>query len=273
MHQQSKNVWCAHLRNAKKRINKQKKAAFTLAEVLITLGIIGIVAAMTLPTLISGYQKKQTVTQLKKAYSEINQAILISQAKYGTLDQWDFSDLATQEEQTTYFGEHYLLPNIKTLRVCTPTSEECWAKTYTLDGQERNIHSSNRKNPDNSFIAASGYSVYYWVHAVGNGGWIVIDTNGPKKPNIIGKDVFPFVMSWGNSNQNSSTKRDTCQGYKLGLYPYNLACKVMPTRDELINGGTTVSNCKKGTNSVLAGYACSALIMYDNWEISKDYPW
>ena len=49
------------------------KKAFTLAEVLITLGIIGIVAAMTLPTLIGKYQKKQTVTQLKKSYTEISQ--------------------------------------------------------------------------------------------------------------------------------------------------------------------------------------------------------
>lgn len=43
-----------------------QKKAFTLAEVLITLGIIGVVAAMTLPTLVGEYQKKQTATQLKK---------------------------------------------------------------------------------------------------------------------------------------------------------------------------------------------------------------
>ena len=46
-----------------------KKAAFTLAEVLITLGIIGVVAALTLPTLIQNHQKQVYVTQLKKAYS------------------------------------------------------------------------------------------------------------------------------------------------------------------------------------------------------------
>ena len=45
--------------------------AFTLAEVLITLGIIGIVAAMTLPILIGKYQKMQTATQLKKAYKRL----------------------------------------------------------------------------------------------------------------------------------------------------------------------------------------------------------
>ena len=48
-----------------------KKAAFTLAEVLITLGIIGIVAAMTIPTLVSNYQKKVLKTQFTKKYAEI----------------------------------------------------------------------------------------------------------------------------------------------------------------------------------------------------------
>ena len=52
-----------------------QKKAFTLAEVLITLGIIGVVAAMTLPTLVGEYQKKQTATQLKKFYSIMQQAI------------------------------------------------------------------------------------------------------------------------------------------------------------------------------------------------------
>ena len=45
-----------------------KKFAFTLAEVLITLGIIGVVAAMTMPSLIANYKKKQAVTQLKATY-------------------------------------------------------------------------------------------------------------------------------------------------------------------------------------------------------------
>lgn len=52
-----------------------RKIAFTLAEVLITLGIIGIVAAMTLPALINKYQQKQTITQLQKVYSVLNQAL------------------------------------------------------------------------------------------------------------------------------------------------------------------------------------------------------
>ena len=52
--------------------NNSRKIAFTLAEVLITLGIIGVVAALTLPTLISNYKKQTYVTGLQKAYSVLN---------------------------------------------------------------------------------------------------------------------------------------------------------------------------------------------------------
>ncbi len=52
-----------------------KIKAFTMAEVLITLGIIGIVAAMTMPVLIGKYQKHVTVTRLQKVYSVLSQAV------------------------------------------------------------------------------------------------------------------------------------------------------------------------------------------------------
>ena len=56
-----------------------KSAAFTLAEVLITLGIIGVVAAMTLPSLIANYKEKQTIIALKKFYTTLGQAVARSQ--------------------------------------------------------------------------------------------------------------------------------------------------------------------------------------------------
>ena len=51
------------------------KKAFTLAEVLVTLGIIGVVAAMTMPNLMSNYQRQSYVTQLRKIHSELSQAV------------------------------------------------------------------------------------------------------------------------------------------------------------------------------------------------------
>ena len=53
------------------------KHGFTLAEVLVTLGIIGVVSAMTLPTLVKNHQRQVYVTQLQKVYNELSQALLI----------------------------------------------------------------------------------------------------------------------------------------------------------------------------------------------------
>uniref|UniRef100_UPI0040289A2A prepilin-type N-terminal cleavage/methylation domain-containing protein n=1 Tax=Candidatus Scatousia sp. TaxID=3085663 RepID=UPI0040289A2A len=63
--------------------------AFTLAEVLITLGIIGIVASMTLPTLVGKYKKVQTISQLKKTYTVLNQAFRHSEADNESSLYWN----------------------------------------------------------------------------------------------------------------------------------------------------------------------------------------
>lgn len=65
------------------------KRAFTLAEVLITLGIIGVVAAITLPSVIANYQKEETVAKLKKTYSVVNQAILQSIVENDDYSNWE----------------------------------------------------------------------------------------------------------------------------------------------------------------------------------------
>lgn len=52
------------------------KNAFTLAEVLVTLGIIGVVSAMTVPALLQNHQRKSYVTQIHKVYNELQQAAL-----------------------------------------------------------------------------------------------------------------------------------------------------------------------------------------------------
>ena len=64
------------------------KKGFTLAEVLITLGIIGVVAAMTIPSLIQSYKEKATVTAVKQSYSIFAQAL-----KMVTIDNPDLSAL------------------------------------------------------------------------------------------------------------------------------------------------------------------------------------
>ena len=59
------------------------KTGFTLAEVLITLGIIGVVAAMTIPTLIANTNAQKYRSKFKKSISTLSQAARMSQAQYG----------------------------------------------------------------------------------------------------------------------------------------------------------------------------------------------
>ena len=66
----------------------RKRTAFTLAEVLITLGIIGIVAALTLPTLISRYQEKVFITRLEKTYSILVSAYKLAVEENGSSTAW-----------------------------------------------------------------------------------------------------------------------------------------------------------------------------------------
>ena len=63
-------------------------SAFTLAETLITIGIIGIVAAMTLPAIIDQRQKVVTVNRLKKFYTTMEQAILLTEKDNGEIENW-----------------------------------------------------------------------------------------------------------------------------------------------------------------------------------------
>ena len=68
--------------------DNSRKIAFTLAEVLITLGIIGVVSAITIPTLMANHRKKVVETKLEKIYSVMNQAINLTNAEYGDVTNW-----------------------------------------------------------------------------------------------------------------------------------------------------------------------------------------
>ena len=82
-----------------------KKSGFTLAEVLITLAVIGVVAALTIPTLINKYNQNVAETRLKMFYSMINQAIQLSEIDNGDKKTWGF-EFCTPE----YSKECIVLP-------------------------------------------------------------------------------------------------------------------------------------------------------------------
>lgn len=114
--------WCKGLTHVANCDNSQR-AGFTLAEVLITLGIIGVVAALTMPSLIENHRKKEVVTKLKAFNSIMGQAFQMSKEENGDWATWDSSNdiykwdgTLTGNAQLEWLKK-YVLPYIKTTEV------------------------------------------------------------------------------------------------------------------------------------------------------------
>ena len=171
-----------------------KKAAFTLAEVLITLGIIGVVAAMTMPSLIQNYQEKATVTKLKKCYSLVSQAyvsILNDEGGSDTLQAGD--DLEMMEK----FGKY-----LKYQKTCG-RNKGCFSnvtyKSVTGNGYSKWEDDTTDRS---RAILTDGTLIMFNKSAMwgGNEGnylyaQIYVDINGFKGPNQLGRDFFYFYIS------------------------------------------------------------------------------
>lgn len=230
------------------RLNiKPKKSGFTLAEVLITLGIIGVVASITIPMLIANYQKKQTVTKLQKAISVINQAYRLSYDDVGEV---------TAEEARAMGGEEYFQkywePYIKVASICNEIG--CG---YKNSGQPWKMPSGNtyplRLQTDYSRVGFNTFDGYFYmvVTVVGattlrTSDILVVDINGINKPNILGKDVFVL-------------KRKV-DGEKGGI--------VVPACYSGSKSGID-NNCSKTGN----GDCCAEKIRRAGWTIDRSYPW
>ena len=216
-----------------------------MAEVLITLGIIGVVAALTLPTVISNYKKQVTVSKLQKAYSTINNAFKQSEAANESSEFWDDPFVTGSQP---YF-EKYFKPYLNGAKQCF-SYQECGYKERCpykyLNNDEAPfviaMDEHSLKNDRFAFYLPDG--TFYWILTGGGGSnnyapinILYIDINGGDGPNIIGKDVFQFTRKTGK-----------------GVFPN---CYQHPQAS--INSDCSTS-----------GSCCAAKIMQDGWKIT--YP-
>ncbi len=239
------------------RETEKKNFGFTLAEVLITLAIIGIVAALTVPTLIQKYQKQVAVTRLKKAYSIISQALQLSQIDNGSVNTWDNTLDGHQ------FFEKYLKPYLKSVEEISASDLQKLAPRFKLNGTPYTGTTFGGESSESGtgahFIIADGSQITINRHASDASGlWVGIDINGLKKPNKVGHDTFLFYLS--------SVYGLTPLGDK-GPTGWLIPDDVENKRDYIL------SDVSYACNANQSGYWCSALIMLDGWEIKADYPW
>ena len=174
---------------------KMRKNAFTLAEVLITLSIIGVVAAITMPAVINDFKVKQTVTTVKRMYNLLSQAILKAQVEYGDVKNWE-DNSNSLEEYVTVIGNN-LKQQFKVLDDCgTGKCEHLHdAQIYTLNGSlypKENLDLSAENVY--KFQISDGGVIFIRSNTVGTAD-ITIDINGNKAPNTMGRDIFSFAIN------------------------------------------------------------------------------
>ena len=173
----------------------RKILAFTLAETLIVMGIIGIVSALTLPNLNSSTGEKEKVAKVKKIYSNLNDALGRAQAVYGPYREWLSLD-DNHDAQVTRFGER-LTEFMKVSKTCALGSG-CWStsKFLLMDGTKKYDNYSD-KISGYKIILADGTALAISIpSAAAKFVWFFVDIDGPNKGKTqSGSDIFDFTLS------------------------------------------------------------------------------
>ena len=197
---------------AKDMSGKRHKCAFTLAEVLITLGIIGVVAAITLSIVINDIKGKKLKAQLEKSYSILGQALSSAQNEFGDIINYNNHHHDFRDTFIKQFANAYNCWDNDTHTCLTSNTRPNEYKTY--NGSEL----YTLRFDDGNFILQDGTFV---IIENGDGRLeLTVDVNGKNnKPNRWGHDLFTFqIMDDGKLVPMGAdgTRTDLCDSKGLG---------------------------------------------------------
>ena len=188
----------------------KKNKAFTLAEVLITLGIIGVVAAMTLPALINKTKNKELHTAFLKTYAELNQVAMSFKADYGiSVPEYTMNSSGIIRDSSKKIIAYYKgAKSVNYGQGGVNDGDGNYIAFYPMSTLSGNSYSgganSNGQNSsfmcDNSaFTSTQSGALMIFNDAPRvegqNGPVICVDINGKKKPNRYGIDYFMFIFT------------------------------------------------------------------------------
>ena len=251
-----------------------KCTAFTLAEVLITLGIIGVIAAMTIPTLISNYQISQLEVKLKKTYSTIQNgfknliayegAPLNKLGIFGDYTREEFDDAIDSAvrkvfkvAKTCKRADADVCQSYTVYPLRTPNGT-----TYVEFGSDRGfivyfqdgviMRIINRKCAKTNYSEASQLK-----HTCA---WMIVDLNGQLGPNTLGKDVF----SLGNLDENGNIYPDYSLEYaksraNTDTYYWRKAKNACGLADSKLSESSFPND--------VSGQSCLARIIENDWKM------
>ena len=172
---------------------------------LITLAIIGVIAAMTIPTMISKYQVKQTVARLKAFYSTINEAYRLALIDNGPVTAWEDRKYNMDSAVANNALFNTLKPYLRIAKDCGP-DKGCFPTDVIykkLDGMPLDFDWDNYPYIY-KFQLANGMSVFFYSYGnspvkrndkITTYAAISVDVNGTAAPNIQGEDMFTFLIA------------------------------------------------------------------------------
>lgn len=243
---------------------KKNKKGFTLAEVLITMTIIGVVAAISMPLLTAAHKPIEYAAKVKKAYNAVDNAIEISKAEYNLSRQQIFSSNnglgRLNSSSINDFYNNFIANNIK-------VSKKVSVNNDNSQGQGQTNNSGSGAGAGNQ-VANNALKLYLedgtTLTLTKNNNMfsiMFVDINGDKVPNLIGKDVYAF--SFNTNNNDPQLTKYTFGRYCSETYGDN--------RDNFVN------NCKnQGNEPVYTNLgeqaSCTCLLMTDGWKYADDYP-
>jgi len=230
----------------------RKNKAFTLAETLVVMGIIGVVAALTIPNLSASTGNKENVARVQKAYSTINEAFERTQAEYGNIRRWPLRDFNWNGDNDTDFLANRMAEYLKVSKNCgrnanqgcMSTSVKYLNGTATTAGSYWGILDSDTNAYKMLLADGTGLAIRVASGSI----YLNVDIDGPKKGSgTLGKDLFGFYYGSDSDRQLVPAKRqnDLSYSFKSGV---NITAWVIETgnMDYLkATDGTCKKNNKK----------------------------
>jgi len=233
------------------------KLAFTLAEVIIVIGIIGIVAEMTIPVLIKNFQQTTYAAGAKKVYSDFNNVLTRLANDTGCSGDLKCTGLFSGDTNSNNLGGA-LAAYFKIAKTCGNAAGCFPTAVYPNYNNTGTVVNYDADGTGYKFIANNGMS--YFIYNQNNGcdnvsmnrtnnmiqrcGYILVDTNDLKPPNAMGRDVFKFWITNGKG---------------AILYPVGAA-------DDKSNGSDTwwkTTGC--GTAGDMTGDDCAGRLLEEGW--------
>lgn len=223
------------------KIILKPQLGFTLAEVLITLGIIGVIAALTIPTLINNVGKQETVTKVKQTYSTLTsmfQQMAVDNGTPGSVEDVTAFDGDNSGAVWNLLKQYLKIGNLK--EYCGQLNFATLSTYNLLNGNSAGSDAmyvpNNGCSPDGVLPNGVSIGVADSISDCKSGpsgqdrfcASIYIDTNGPKPPNVVGKDEFRFDIFYNGIFPTGTTDRNNFSGW----------------------GGTINENCDSTTSGV-----------------------